>query len=91
MLLDEKVYTININKSCMIGYPRSNRKLQQYHGDTKHPILINSHHQIVKLIVTHVHISNKHVGKKQTLLSLRQKFWIFRGCSFIRKILTEYT
>ena len=45
--------------------------------EIKHPTLINSNYP------TDVHISNKHAGQKQTLLLLRQKFWIFRNCSFV--------
>ena len=45
----------------------------------KSPILINSSHCFVELIVTDLHLRLKHLSIKQTLAELRQTFWICKG------------
>ena len=53
----------------------------------KMPYLINSEHYLARLIVEYFHSGWKHVTIKQTLLELRQKFWICRSRAFVRKVL----
>ena len=40
------------------------------------PILLPSRHHITRLIIAKEHLDLKHAGRHQTMLSLRQKFWI---------------
>ena len=53
----------------------------------KMPYLINSEHNLARLIVECFHRDWKHVTIKQTLSELRQKFWICRSRAFVRKVL----
>ena len=56
---------------------------------TVNPILLNSKHSLTKLIVNHFHSTRKHVLVKQTLTELRTKFWICKGRSFVRNVLSK--
>ena len=55
--------------------------------ETKTPYLISTYHCLATLIVKHFHESLLHISVKQTLVKLRQKYWICRGRNFVRKIL----
>ena len=55
--------------------------------EAKRPILINSEHDLAKLIVNYIHTKHKHISIKQTLTELRQNYWICRGRQFVRKII----
>ena len=49
--------------------------------------LINSEHYLATLIVNDIHTGFKHISIKQTLIELRQNFWICRGRQFVRNII----
>ena len=59
--------------------------------ETRKPILLNPRHRLTQLIVTNIHRTLKHVSAKQTLTELRQRFWIFKGRSFVRTTLRKCT
>ena len=59
--------------------------------DTRKPILLNTRHPIAELITVNIHRKLKHVSAKQTLTELRQRYWIFKGRSFVRNILRKCT
>lgn len=59
--------------------------------ETRKPILLNPRHRLAQLIVTNIHRTLKHVSAKQTLTELRQRFWIFKGRSFVRTTLRKCT
>ena len=53
----------------------------------KFPVLLARNHRLAELIVIRTHIMLKHSGVKQTLTEIRQKYWIPKGRSYIRKLL----
>jgi hypothetical protein len=58
---------------------------EDIHYNTRYPILLESKHQLCKLIVLDCHQRVKHNGVKETLTELRSKFWIIMGDhSFVR-------
>lgn len=59
--------------------------------ETRKPVLLNPRHRLTQLIVTNIHRTLKHVSAKQTLTELRQRFWIFKGRSFVRTTLRNCT
>lgn len=59
--------------------------------EAKTPFLINSQHHLSTLIVEHIHRHLKHISVKQTLSKLRQKYWICKARSFVRKTLRNCT
>ena len=54
---------------------------------TKHPVFLDSQHYLTTLIVRDAHATIKHNGVSETLTELRDKYWIVRGRSFVRKVL----
>ena len=53
----------------------------------RHPILLPSHHRLTELIVLDTHQNVKHAWVKDTLTELRQRYWVTKGRSFVRKLL----
>jgi len=55
----------------------------------KHPVILPRNHHVVDLIVRHEHEANAHVGREHALSLLREKYWIVRGRSTVRRILSR--
>jgi len=55
----------------------------------KHPVILPRNHHVVDLIVRHEHETNAHVGREHVLSLLREKYWIVRGRSTVRRILSK--
>lgn len=53
----------------------------------KNPAIIPSGHRIVDLIVRHCHLVSGHSGLEYTLSLIREKFWIVKGRSAVKKVL----
>jgi len=58
-------------------------------SNAKYPAILPSRHHITDLIVRHYHIKNGHVGSSQTLAAIRQRYWILKGPSTVRRILNS--
>ncbi|KAL9977059.1 hypothetical protein ACROYT_G014423 [Oculina patagonica] len=54
---------------------------------TKTPILLPSKHAFTNLTVKHIHDLVKHSGIRDTLTTLRERFWILRGRETVKKII----
>ena len=52
----------------------------------KHPIILPYDSYIVMLLVEDVHIKQLHSGINHTLIALRDRFWVLRGRSLVRRI-----
>ena len=57
--------------------------------ESKNPILLPSKHPIVDLIVRDVHHQVKHNGIRDTLTTVRERFWILRGREVVKRILKK--
>jgi len=57
--------------------------------ETTFPTLMNSKHSLTRLIVLNIHNSMKHISLKHTLTEVRNKYWICKGRSFVRGLLSK--
>ena len=57
--------------------------------DSKHPIILPGSHALTRLIVLHVHVFAGHAGPSDTLMKVRQRFWIIHGVSNVKRFLAE--
>jgi hypothetical protein len=55
--------------------------------DSKNPMLLPTRHPIVDLIVRDVHQLVKHNGIRDTLTTIRERFWILRGRQVVKRVL----
>ena len=80
---------LKLNPRVFEGILRVGGRLQQskQQFDVQHPIVLPSSHHVTKLIVEDSHRAVGHSGPSITWTSLRQRFWIIRGASTVRKIL----
>ena len=51
----------------------------EFLGSARNPILLPAKNDFVQLIIKKVHASVKHYGLRDTLTTVRERFWILRG------------
>ena len=56
---------------------------------TKCPVLLPTKHYFTELVIKGCHKTVHHNGISETLASLREKHWIFRGCEAVKKIIRK--
>ena len=56
---------------------------------TKHPIILPRSHHVTTLIIRQVHENLGHAGRNHVLSELRNKYWILRGNSAVRYVLSK--
>ena len=54
---------------------------------SRHPILLPSKHRFVELLTRDVHEQVKHNGLRDTLTTVRERFWIIRGREAVKRII----
>lgn len=54
--------------------------------DAKHPMLLPYAHPITRMIFTHEHFANAHIGPQSLLCKVRQRFWIVKGKTIARNV-----
>ena len=59
--------------------------------ESKNPILLPSKHPLTSLIIQDVHSKIKHSGIKDTLTTIRGRFWVPRGREVVKKIVRKCT
>ena len=57
--------------------------------DLKHPVILHYKHHLTDLIIKDHHLKVGHMGKESVLSSLRQKYWILKGRSAVRRVLSK--
>ena len=57
--------------------------------ESKHPVILPYDHHVTKLIVRYYHINQGHAGTSQTLAAIRQKYWIIKGPSTVKRIIND--
>lgn len=55
--------------------------------ETKHPVILSNKQFVTDLIIIHHHLLNVHVRVTLNLSGPREKYWIARGYSTVRKVL----
>jgi len=57
--------------------------------DAKHQIILPYRHHVTNLIIQKYHQEAGHLGQEYVLSSLRQQYWIIKGRSAVRRVLSE--
>ena len=57
--------------------------------DLKHPFILPSHHHVTELLIHYHHSKVGHLGQESVLSSLRERFWIVKGRSAVRRTLKK--
>lgn len=55
--------------------------------EEQHPIILPHNSWIVKLLVQDVHTKQLHAGVNQTLVAVRNRFWILKGRAVVRRVI----
>ena len=59
-------------------------------SNSKHPILLPSKNHFVSLLIEHTHKNTAlHSGIRDTLMALRERFWVIRGREAARKVIRK--
>ena len=56
--------------------------------NAKAPIMLSKEHRLSVLVVLYCHLRVMHRGLKQTLNEIRANYWITRGRSFVKKVIS---
>ena len=56
-------------------------------GRARNPILLPAKHDFVPLVIKKVHASVKHCGLRDTLTTIRERFWILRGREAVKRVI----
>ena len=57
--------------------------------DVKHSIVLPSNGRFTELVVREAHVRTGHSGRQLVLADLRMRFWIVRGSSAVRRVLSQ--
>ena len=57
--------------------------------DAKHQIILPKNNHVSSLIINHYHTLSGHSGRQHVFSLLRQKYWVIKANSAVRKILTK--
>ena len=57
--------------------------------DLKHPFILPSHHHVTELLIPYHHSKVGHLGQESVLSSLRERFWVEKGRSAVRRTLKK--
>ena len=57
--------------------------------DSKHPLILPGSHALTRLIVLNEHVLAGHAGPSYVLMNTRQRFWIIRGISSVKRYLSD--
>ena len=55
--------------------------------EARHPLILPYKHDLSDLIVMHYHRATGHAGQDYVLSNVRQKFWIMKGRSAVRRVI----
>ena len=58
-------------------------------GSARNPILLPSKHDFVQLVIKKVHASVKHCGLRDTLTTIRERFWILKGREAVKRVIKK--
>ena len=64
-------------------------KLALVSDSQKHPVILHPNSPLANLIVMETHCKLGHAGREHVLAELRQKVWLIKGSSTVRKILAN--
>ncbi|XP_041461181.1 uncharacterized protein LOC121412436 [Lytechinus variegatus] len=80
----DKLHPIKVDGLLRVGGRLSRAPLTD---EEKHPIILPNDHHVTTLIIKEHHQQVGHSGAVTTWTALRQKFWVLRGGTTVRKII----
>ena len=57
--------------------------------EMKHPVILPHKHHVTDLIIKEYHEKVGHMGQESVLASLRSKYWVVKGRSAVRRVLSK--
>ena len=57
--------------------------------NTRHQAILPNKHNITDAVIRHCHIANAHAGVEDTLAHTRQKYWIIKGKSAVKRVVSR--
>ena len=57
--------------------------------ELKHSVILPYKHHVTDLIIKDHHLKTSHMGQESVLSSLTQRYWILKGRSAVRQVLSE--
>jgi len=80
----------NLDPRLMDGLLRIGGRLENapLQLDAKHPIILPTSHQVVRLIISYYHHTSGHSGTEHVLSMIREKFWIVKARAAVKKVLS---
>ena len=57
--------------------------------DNMHPVILPSDSHVTSLIIRQFHEQNGHVGSHHTLAYIRQEYWILKGLTIVKRIISK--
>ena len=64
-------------------------RLAQASFDSKHQIILPRNDHVSNLLIEHFHLISGHLGREYVLSLLREQFWVIKGSSAVRRILSK--
>ena len=64
-------------------------RLVQASFDSKHQIILPKNDHVSNLLIEHFHLISGHSGREYVLSLLRERFWVIKGSSAVRRILSK--
>lgn len=58
-------------------------------ANSRKPVLLPASHEFVKLLIKQTHESVQHSGIRDTLTTLRERFWVLSGREAVKKIIRK--
>ena len=58
--------------------------------ESKNPVFLPAKHDFVRLLIEHTHVKNMHSGARDTLINLRERYWILKGRQVVRSAVRRY-
>ena len=58
-------------------------------NQSKHQVILSNKHPISDLIIRHTHETHHHFGRNATLSHIRERYWIVKGRSKVKKMLKD--
>ena len=56
-------------------------------SERKHPVILPKNHLVTEAIIRHVHQIEGHAGVNQSLVTLRDKYWVINGGATVKAVL----
>ena len=61
-------------------------EFSDFQFDEKHPIILPRNSYLVKLLVEDIHVRQLHSGINQTIISVREKYWVIQLRTLVKRI-----